>query len=175
MNIYIDGYKMNKKIILDEDFKEEHKNYHFYVVKSNNGNSYVIMRDDIGKTYHVASYIMKLHNNSKKVFFKDGNILNCKKENLYIEEKAKEYRERKPLFWKKFKGVHKNRKKYNACICLNNKKLYIGSFEEEKDAAQKRDAILDYLNLNGYRNFPDSKYSLTLEEKKKIDEWIKLR
>lgn len=41
-------------------------------------------------------------------------------------------------------GVHKDRKKYRAIICLNRKKLSLGHFEKEEDAGK---AYLEAFNL----------------------------
>lgn len=71
----------------------------------------------------------------------DGNGLNNQRGNLRIcshqQNLRNQDRTEKPYKTSKFKGVcwHKKNKKWIAGIFINKKKIYLGQFESEEDAA----------------------------------------
>jgi len=70
----------------------------------------------------------------------DGNCLNNQKNNLRICTHSENMKNRKANSNKRFKGVEKVPSgKWRAQITVNGKKIYIGTYETELEAAQAYD------------------------------------
>ncbi len=68
---------------------------------------------------------------------RDKNGLNCTKENLRNCNRSENAANRMSVGNSKYLGVHfhKTKKKYESYICKNNKHYYIGTFDNEQEAA----------------------------------------
>ena len=86
----------------------------------------------------------------------DGNGLNNQKSNLRFASQAQNLRNTgKRSAYKKYKGTSLKRDRWEARICFNNQKFYLGSFESEEEAAEAYDkAAMDFFGEFAYLNFP---------------------
>lgn len=86
---------------------------------------------------------------------KDHNGLNNQKSNLrpctYIQNRMNS----RPHLGKKYKGTHKNKRRFGAQICINEKRTYIGNYGTEEEAARAYDKVAFALYGEfAYLNFP---------------------
>jgi hypothetical protein len=84
-------------------------------------------------------------NENESTFFKDGNKLNCQKENLYFKNHDRKKKG-------KFVGIKKV-VMYKAQVRTGGKVVFIGLFKNETIAAQKRDEYVNKHNLRTKLNF----------------------
>lgn len=116
--------------------------------------------EDCAFTYDIAAY----H------YFKEFAVLN-------FPEKINEYKTLSPskfLFKNskassKFAGVcfFKGARKFHAYVIVDSKKIHIGSFENEEQAAKVRDLFIIKNNLNRKLNFPKETYEQELSQESK--------
>ena len=131
-------------IVDDEDFNEliQYK-WHLKVVKKKWSISYYAVANYDQKQIYMHRLIMALHGydiENKLIDHKDQNGLNNQKENLRIcnlSENAQNARKPKHGKTSKYKGVsvRKSTNKYHSYIMLNQKRIHIGYFTNEIDAA----------------------------------------
>lgn len=94
------------------------------------------------------------------VVFKDNNPLNCRKENLLIGNAATVQQKKKRVRSKsssQYKGVFKkkNRPGWFAQIKVSGKAKYLGTYEEEEQAAHAYDkAARHFFGTHAFLNFP---------------------
>ncbi|HDC3361961.1 TPA: AP2 domain-containing protein [Staphylococcus aureus] len=63
------------------------------------------------------------------------------------------YREPQKNSSSKYKGVRLYKNKWRASITINGKRIHLGSFDKESDAAKAYNmAVVDLWNGNGYLN-----------------------
>lgn len=97
------------------------------------------------------------------VIFKDGNPLNCRKENLLVGDQATVQQKKRKMPGKlssRYKGVFrdKGREKWFAQIKVAGTAKYLGSFNDEAAAARAYDeAARHYFGEHAYTNFPTKK------------------
>jgi hypothetical protein len=89
----------------------------------------------------------------------DGNGLNNQKNNLRLCSSAQNARNRRPTSkpYSKYKGVswHKRNKKWEVRIAKSGKSTYLGTFEDELEAALAYDRKAEELfGEFAYLNFP---------------------
>jgi hypothetical protein len=71
----------------------------------------------------------------KLVGAKNGNKLDCRKENLIWRSRAWVSRQRKTTSKTGYMGVYKENKRYRAVISANGKSMHIGMFDSPEEAA----------------------------------------
>lgn len=94
---------------------------------------------------------------------KDGNGLNCCRDNLRVCDNSQNACNSVPRNGKKFKGTtfDKRRSIYNASITKNYKNYYLGSFKEEIDAARAYDNAAREMHGEFARlNFPGQMWAV---------------
>lgn len=143
-------------LVDDEDYPELirwkwHCNSDGYVVRTPGGRGR-------RKTVFLHHQIVKAPAGAR-VVFKDGNPLNCRKENLLIGDAATVQHKKRRLPGKtssKYKGVFRNRgaRKWFAKIKVAGEAKYLGSYEDEEQAARAYDeAARRYFGPHALTNF----------------------
>jgi len=125
-------------LIDNEDFEDISK-YKWSAVKLKSGYNYYAVRVDLdGHNITMHSHIMK-PSKGQMIDHKDGNGLNNqRKTNLRFCTKSQNMMNKnKYRGLSKYKGVtlDKSRNKWSASITLNHKRVHLGRFNMEKDAA----------------------------------------
>ncbi len=100
------------------------------------------------KSVYLQRFVMNFP--KKIVGFIDGNGLNCKKENLRLmtpSESRQFSKKRSDWIASKFKGVRRDCKgrKWIAAVSKDNRRILLGSFETEKEAAEAYDLAVKKL------------------------------
>lgn len=124
-----------KKVIVDNDTYEKYGNIKFYAAKSKN--FFYARNNDLGYLHNLV--LGKPVSKRWQVKFKNGNTLNCRKNNLMFirhsdntQSKSKLQKNRRKT--SKYLGVsHVNY--YAARIKFDGKVLNIGKYRAEKEAA----------------------------------------
>lgn len=132
--------KLSKKyetIVDDEDY-EYLNQWKWYTFKSRPNLIYVTRRIN-NKTIYLHRFILNITNKNTIIDHIDGNPLNNQKSNLRIctqSENMQNARKHKNCS-SKYKGVcwDKNRNKWIVNLDINKKRIHIGRFNLEKDAA----------------------------------------
>lgn len=117
--------------------------YNWYPVISTKANTIYVGYHSKKDQIQIHRFIMQLHEydiENKLIDHKDQNGLNNQKENLRIcnlSENAQNARKPKHGKTSKYKGVsvRKSTNKYHSYIMLNQKRIHIGYFTNEIDAA----------------------------------------
>ncbi len=131
----------NRFALLDDDDYERVKHISWFIQNSSN-RYYVrafIEEDGIKKSLFLQHLILGKAPKGTRLFFKDGNSLNCQKSNLeFISSSTAShnyYKKRKPSknSKEKFRGVTVL---YLAKIKYKNKVISLGQFTNEADAAR---------------------------------------
>ena len=109
-----------------------------------------------GKKFYLHRFI--LGSPKENIDHKDGNGLNCQKENLRLSTQGENLKnmEKHKDGSSKFKGAYyrKDRKKWQSRIMVNGKNVILGTFLTETQAAQAYDrASLKHHGEFGRRNF----------------------
>ena len=140
-------------LVDDEDF-ERVKDIIWTVSATSRGVSIQVLSGEKNLSRTVLGLSIE---DKRLVTFKDKNQLNFQKENLILTDKLFVLRNR---FGARnsssiYKGVSwdKERNKWSANIKLGNKKKYLGRFDREEEAAKAyNEAVMKYLDGNGYLN-----------------------
>ncbi len=133
----------NRIALIDDDDLDKVKNY-MWSVNQSGGKCYArtLIRSDERpnklKSLFLHHLILGRPSKGKRIFFKDGNALNCQKSNIDFitcsEASHYYYKKKKPN-----KNANENFKgvliQYVARIKHNNKIIVLGQFGNEKDAA----------------------------------------
>jgi len=109
---------------------------------------------DRGKTVYMHRVIMATPDD-QEVDHQDGNGLNCFEDNMRNCTRSQNSMNMKAWGKSKYKGVYIYGKKAVAQINVNKKRMHLGSFDSEEDAARARDAAsIKYFGEFAYLNFP---------------------
>jgi hypothetical protein len=159
-------------LIDDEDFEKVY-NIKWHVSKIKN-NEYAAGAKTINKKriYFTMHRLILQLNGNVSVDHIDHNGLNNQKNNLRICTQTQNIvNSRKARTWhqketsSKYKGVSfsKRSKKWRACMTINNRFKYIGTFSVETDAAKAYDdAMINYYGEFANLNFPENYYARNL-------------
>ena len=135
-----------KFAFVDDDIFEIVNKYKWHVVKrgKNNYASRTCLEGK-KKIIYMHRFILDITNPKEIVDHVDGNGLNNIKKNIRIcntFENARNSRSRENKS-SIYKGVHFNKKsnKWRAMICINNKSMHLGMFDNEEDAGKKYDEV----------------------------------
>ena len=117
-----------------------------------------VIVDDIRTTISLQRFIMQLNTGDGNVIsFRDGDKLNCQKENLIVADRkivARKARGQRNTS-SKYKGVtwDKSLFKWRAAIKVDGKRKHLGCFIEEDEAAiAYNKAVLEYFGEDAYQN-----------------------
>jgi hypothetical protein len=145
------GSKIGETIVDDDDYYELIKN------SVNLSNGYVHTKDN-NTTLKLHRVIMKCYDESKVVDHINNNPLDNRKENLRITTQNINIRNKSKTknSSSKYIGVSydKSRNKWSSSITVDYKKIYLGRFISEEQAAKVRDeATKKYFGSTGKLNF----------------------
>ena len=86
----------------------------------------------------------------------DGDVRNCTRENLLIQDRGVYARQRRGYGSSPYKGVSRYRKgKWQATIRVDGKLRWLGSFDTAEEAARAYDdAVLEHRGRTSLLNFP---------------------
>lgn len=138
-----------EEIIIDEEMY-----YDIIIYKWHKRKNYYRSEID-GKTIGLSNYIMNYYGDDI-IDHINNNVLDNRKENLRIvtyKQNAMNRSSRKNSL-SKYVGVTKTNNKWTSYINVNNKKIYLGQFDDEIEAAKVRDiATKKYFGEYGNLNF----------------------
>jgi hypothetical protein len=106
---------------------------------------------------YLHRYLMNIHLCDKTVFcdHKDRDTMNNQKSNLRVCTAAENQRNKtkKRNGMHKYMGVSANHKRFSASLSLNGKRVYIGTYDTQEEAAiaynkKKIEVHGDFVNLN---------------------------
>ena len=134
----------NKISLIDDGDYSGLSKYKWYAVLSRNKNWYAVRYFKIDNKYASISMhrqILGLQKGDKReVDHKDHDGLNNQRYNLRVcTHQENDFNRKYQPHSSKFKGVNLTKGKYMARIKLNGKKLYIGLYENEIEAARAYD------------------------------------
>jgi len=85
----------------------------------------------------LSRFLLGVTDSNVFVGFVDGNSLNCRRSNLQIMTKQQLQAKRKmQKNTSGYRGVRKRREKWIALIYVNQREVYLGTFESREDAAK---------------------------------------
>lgn len=134
----------NKIAIVDEEDYARISKYTYYChineVYEYAGRGAYLENDRILTQIYLQEDILKIRSNKNQIIlFKNGNGLDCRKENLLVVTPGQRNMAQKPVknSISKYKGVTfcKQTGRWKARIGYNGKSLWIGRFETEEEAA----------------------------------------
>lgn len=159
-------YKENCNVLVDEEIMPLMSQYKWYVSKSR-GKKY--LKTTIYKPRKQSIYLHNLIAGERKAghsfYFMDGNTLNLQKDNIlqipnFIHRYLRVFQ-----FQKKssvYRGVYFRSGKYIAQISFNKKPMYLGTFDDEKNAAICYDLkALELFKENAQTNLINNPYVLS--------------
>lgn len=145
------------QILIDKKDYELIKNYRLNVVKQKNNKLRVIVWHKKKMIGYLHRIVLNVTNPKIQVDHIDGNPLNNTRKNLRLVNNSKNAQNRNAQKNNTtgFKGVrfHKQANKYTAQIGFKGKQLYLGCFEDPKDAAKAynkkaKELFGEYANVN---------------------------
>jgi hypothetical protein len=144
--------------IVDADDYEKLAKYTWYC-EHNSNTSYAVRRKNRKRIY-MHRQILNAPK-GKVVDHKDSNGLNNRKSNVRLCTKTQNMRNRRPWLRcsSKYKGVSLDEcgNKWRARITFNRKKIHIGNFDDEIEAARAYDRkAKELFGEFAYLNFPES-------------------
>lgn len=159
-----------QKIFLNNTYKKKsHNDKHFAVVDDcdfemvkNHNWTVVNINGKFYATTKISRVTIYLHAfilGIKYVDHKDGDGLNCRRENIRACTYSQNMQNRIPFNGRKYKGVYFYKKtgRYFSQITINKKKIYLGLCETKEDAARKYDiAAKQYFGEFARLNFPEN-------------------
>jgi hypothetical protein len=146
----------------DADFEQISK-YKWHSITNKSGNNYAICSIKINgkfKTTYMHRMILGVTEKSDWVDHKDNNGLNNRRTNIRIATPSKNQANRIPFGNSKYKGVcfNKNSKLWRTEIQKDGKRITIGYFKDEKQAALAYDLkATELFGEFAYLNFKQSK------------------
>lgn len=164
-----------RAVLMDDDIHEKIKKrggslYQGSVLHTN----YIYIFWNKQKSEGLARFILELTTEDNRIaYFKDGDIFNCTRDNLYAATKTKMYQDRGPTAGRKYKGLSQRGDKHLITLPFGKSIYNTKPFDNEDIAAGQYDAILDFINRPGYRNFSDKKIDILPERKEHIVAWLK--
>jgi|GEM_PF-36144 len=162
--------KKYRYALVDPDDYRKLSEYPWQYVRNKSGNYYGA-RIEGGKIVYMHRQIMNAPA-GKIIDHKDRNGLNNTKSNLRLATIAENNRNRKRLKGaSKYRGVSriKNRNKWRASITYNYRRIHLGHFDNEEDAARAYDAAAQiYHKEFAVLNFPDKKIQVKKNQKAKF-------
>lgn len=125
----------------DSDYDELIK-HSWSVLKTKCGILYAVKKTGIGNgTVRLHRFIMKVTDPKMEIDHKDGDGLNCQRNNMRIATHEQNNYNRKTKGKSKYNGVSwcKERGSWEACIKANGIRHRLGRFKDEETAARVRD------------------------------------
>lgn len=124
-------------LVDNADFEKLSK-YKWFAHKKQNkhGATYYAERKPKDRTnYSMHKHIMGEPPAGHQIDHIDGNSLNNQRENLRFVTPAQNQMNRAPSGEKKYKGTYKADNKFAARISVNKKRIHLGRFKTEREAA----------------------------------------
>lgn len=133
---------------------DEQDFWRFWKEKLFLANGYVCYRDEENRIHRLHREVMNVQD-KRVVLFLDGDLRNCTRANLHVQERSVLARARPSKGACKYKGVSPYRGRWQATIRVDGKLKWLGSFDTAEDAARAYDdAVLEHRGRSGVLNFP---------------------
>lgn len=117
-------------------------------------NGYVCFRNDRGRIRRLHREILEVQD-KRVVLFLNGNVRDCTRSNLLVQDRSVIARARPAQGASKYKGVSPYRGRWQATIRVDGRLIWLGSFSTAEDAARAYDeAVLEHRGRSGVLNFP---------------------
>jgi len=127
-----------------------------------------VQLDKEQKRRHIEYYILGIEGLTYRVFHKNGDPFDCRRENL-------EWKDRQACHstGKEYKGVYPTEHgTYQVRVYGKGRRsLNIGNYDNKELAAKKADATYRYMGFDVFLNFPQYSVELTEWEKLKVDKF----
>ena len=126
--------------IIDDDMYQFVMHWDWYAVKMTNGKFYACRAALIGGKYrriYLHRFLLGVCDSKIFIDHKDGDTLNNTNKNIRIASNSENQKNKNGYGTSKYLGVtlDKRRNKYRVVINVNGKNIWIGSFDDETNAA----------------------------------------
>ncbi len=161
----------HNKILLDDEDYQTLKNYKIYLGKE----KYPYIIKYIGKLKKRIPIHLLVHPSPKGMYtdHKDGDKLNCTRENLVSVHPYQNARNRLKHKGKtKYKGVVKVGKRYRTTITYFHKQMQVGYFNDELTAAIAFDVAAEALDPEHFKRNFDPPHDMMPNVRKQLSERI---
>ena len=171
--LYINSYSnlsQDERLVeVDDDIYKRYRNYKI-AYQSTTSDKYVSILIE-GKRYNLARLILDVHDRRLRVktINNKRNVLTRK--NLFIVDQSYINRNRRPTcYGKTLKGTYYTNNTWYARVYFTHNKYILRKCTCEIEAAHHYDAMSNYLNIPGFRNFEKvSTDILTSNDREKLD------
>ena len=166
-----------RSVLMEDDVYDKLKMYGGSIYHGSGAhNNYIYINWNKKKSESLARFTLGLDREDVRiVYHKNSDIYNCLRDNIYADKKTKMYNDRGPTAGRKYKGisVRDKGKSFYVTLPFREGKIYNSiKFYDIELAAKQYDAVLDFVNRPGYRNFSEEKIDILPELKEHLEAWL---